>query len=62
MYVHHSCLPTDPEPVERFISAIRGFSNFDIFSIPGLACMFGSTVFGKFVSHHQRSIKQPGLV
>jgi predicted outer membrane repeat protein len=58
---YHSCLPTDPEPVERFISAIRGFSNFDIFSIPGLACMFGSTVFGKFVSP-QRSIKQSDLV
>jgi len=59
--VHHSCLRADPEPVERFISAIRGFSNFDIFSIPGLACMFGSTVFGKFVSQ-QRSIEQLGLV
>jgi hypothetical protein len=39
---------TYPLAVERFIDAIRGFSNFDVFSIPGLACMFGSTVFGKF--------------
>jgi hypothetical protein len=34
---------TYPTEMERFIHAIRGFSNFDIFSIPGLACMFGST-------------------
>eukprot|EP01046_Picozoa_sp_COSAG06_P068372 COSAG06_NODE_18153_length_902_cov_0.836862_1_plen_185_part_01 len=39
---------TYPSAVERFIDAIRGFSNLDVFSIPGLACMFGSTVFGKF--------------
>jgi hypothetical protein len=34
--------------VEYWIGAVRSVANFDVFALPGLACVIGSSVIGKF--------------
>ena len=39
---------TYPAIMESFIGAVRSFANFDVFAMPGLSCVMGSSVIGKF--------------
>ena len=39
---------TYPSIVEYWIGAVRSVANFDVFALPGLACVIGSSVIGKF--------------
>jgi hypothetical protein len=37
-----------PAAVETFIDQVRGFANVDVFSVPSMACILGSSFYGKF--------------